>query len=131
MRDLFSMGVFDDDDRKPSPRAARCLEEELLPPVAPVPRCARCDANSPRVGKKLCWLCDREVGYHRRTAINTGVQRLARRARAAGYVDTKGKSLALIGECLRDGRFRRASPRDLTRLGLSGDSIVLMWVGDG
>lgn len=131
MRDLFSIGVFDDDNARPVLRPVRCLEDELVPPVAPRPRCTRCHASFPREGEKLCWLCDRETKCHRRTTANKAVDRLARRARDAGYVDTKGKSLSVVGECLRDRRFRRASPRDLLRLGLSVDSIVLLWSGDG
>lgn len=61
---LFAMGVVGEDDRTPRERTTnvvRCLEEELLPPVAlpTLGQCTNCGLRQRQQNNRECRRCER------------------------------------------------------------------------
>jgi hypothetical protein len=130
--DLFSMGVFDD-DRTPRERAAkpvRCLEDELLPRIVHTrPLCQKCHTSEARIGKQTCDVCVRNARSKAREKADR--KRYARRKteermlRDGHYVVT-WHCRSIAADLVEAGKAKWASPRDINRLGLRLDAIVIL-----
>ena len=130
---LFSFGVIDDDDRTPRERAAkpvRCMEEELLPALAREKKCDRCRICPPRMNDTLCVTCRRIRVGHERSARVRASERLIARAQKTGWVDVSSANPVAVAHCVRKKWLKRASARDLKRLGLREDKEVYLLVSN-
>lgn len=135
--DLFSMGVFDDDDRPKQHKSApvRCFESELLPPVPKVARCTTCLIDPPIRGKSVCLLCEREQKGWTKTRAREDDGRFMRfRAKLicnGGSLVVPKTLMRTATEFVDAGNAKWATRRDLHRLGLPDDGprvvILLGW----
>lgn len=135
--DLFSMGVFDDEDRpkqhKPAP--VRCLEVELLPALPKVPKCATCQIDPPIRGRDICLHCERDQKQHKTSttyAEDTKFMRLrARMICSGGVLVVEKRTMKTMEDFIDAGNARWANQRDLHRLGRPDDgkrvALLIGW----
>lgn len=125
---LFSFGVFGDErtPRKRAEKPVRCMEDELLPVIHRASACGRCRTNKPMPHDTLCSVCRRERDYHLRTVRVRSAERLAARALRDGFTTAGGVHPDALDYCLERKWIKRASVRDLRRLGLSADDHVFL-----
>jgi len=129
---LFSFGVFDDEltPRERAEKPVRCLEDELLPRLAERQKCERCRLNPARAHDTYCASCRRISDGHKRSARVRSAERLVARAKKAGYVDVERVHPDAVAYCIRQKWIRRASVRDMRRLGLNEHASIFLPVSD-
>jgi hypothetical protein len=131
--DLFLMGVFDDERtaREMAPKVpVRCLEDELLPRIVHTrPMCAKCHTSEARTGKQTCSTCvrnhrsmSREKQDRKRYARRKTEERMVR----DGHYVVTWHCRGVADDLVADGRAKWAGPRDLRRLGLRDDAVVIL-----